>query len=83
MSHVSLLAFFFFAGLGAWFSSGFSVEGKKQKERERERERDITHMTLNMWFSASLSSLQVFTTAEHVRRGQHILLADLMITMLM
>lgn len=28
-SHVSLLAFFFFAGLGAWFSSGFSVQTHK------------------------------------------------------
>lgn len=30
-SHVSLLAFFFFAGFGAWLSSGFSAE--KQKPR--------------------------------------------------
>ena len=31
-SHVSLLAFFFFAGFGAWFPSGFSAEKAKMKD---------------------------------------------------
>lgn len=34
-SHVSLLAFFFFAGFGAWFSSGFSAEKKKKNHKWR------------------------------------------------